>query len=333
VSTCVPSRRFDNLTDTTEFAPDEVRKVVGMAGVTARRVADDSICSSDLCFGAADQLLRELDVDRSTIDVLIMATQTQDYLMPSTSCLLQQRLGLPMTCAAFDLNLGCSAYVYGLWLASSLLSSAGIRKVLLLNGETPTRYADRGDRSVALLFGDAGSATLLESREAGNEEWSFVLHTDGSGYEDLIIRAGGFRDRFNPDPRQHSVAMNGSNVFNFTIRTIPPLIRDTLQIAGLEADAVDYYIFHQSNRFIMNHLVKKLGLPAERAPIILDQFGNTGGPSVPLTITQGALERPADRALRLMLLGYGVGLSWGSALVDLDPSARLTHCEWTGTNG
>jgi 3-oxoacyl-[acyl-carrier-protein] synthase-3 len=329
VSTCVPTRRFDNLTDTTEFAPDEVRKVVGMAGVTARRVADDSICSSDLCFGAADQLLRELDCDRGTIDVLIMATQTQDYLMPSTSCLLQQRLGLPMTCAAFDLNLGCSAYVYGLWLASSLLASSGARRILLLNGETPTRYADRGDRSVALLFGDAGSATLLEARDAGDAaDWSFVLHTDGSGYEDLIIRAGGFRDRFNPDPRQHSVAMNGSNVFNFTIRTIPPLIRDTLQIAGLETDAVDYYVFHQSNRFIMNHLIKKLGLPAERAPIILDQFGNTGGPSVPLTITQGALERPADRALRLMLLGYGVGLSWGSALVDLDPSARLTHCEW-----
>jgi 3-oxoacyl-[acyl-carrier-protein] synthase-3 len=327
----VPSRRFDNLTDTTEFAPDEVRKVVGMAGVTARRVADDSICSSDLCFGAADQLLNELDCDRSTIDVLIMATQTQDYLMPSTSCLLQQRLGLPMTCAAFDLNLGCSAYVYGLWLASSLLASSGARRILLLNGETPTRYADRGDRSVALLFGDAGSATLLEARDAG-DDWSFVLHTDGSGYEDLIIRAGGFRDRFNPDSRQHSVAMNGSNVFNFTIRTIPPLIRDTLQIAGLEADAVDYYIFHQSNRFIMNHLVKKLGLPAERAPIILDQFGNTGGPSVPLTITQGALQRPADRALRLMLLGYGVGLSWGSALVDLDPAARLTHCEWAAPN-
>jgi 3-oxoacyl-[acyl-carrier-protein] synthase-3 len=237
-----------------------------------------------------------------------------------------------MTCAAFDLNLGCSAYVYGLWLASSLLASSGARRILLLNGETPTRYADRGDRSVALLFGDAGSATLLEAREAGNGDWSFVLHTDGSGYEDLIIRAGGFRDRFNPDPRQHSVAMNGSNVFNFTIRTIPPLIRDTLQIAGLEADAVDYYVFHQSNRFIMNHLVKKLGLPAERAPIILDQFGNTGGPSVPLTITQGALERPADRSLRLMLLGYGVGLSWGSALVDLDPSARLTHCEWAAPN-
>ncbi len=330
LATCVPARRFDNIADTTEFPPDEVRKVVGMAGVSARRVADDSICSSDLCFGAADKLLSELDCDRSTIDVLIMATQTPDYVMPSSSCLLQQRLGLPTTCAAFDLNLGCSAYLYGLWLASSLLASSGFRRILLLNGETPTRYADRSDRSVALLFGDAGSATLLERREPGEaaSDWSFALHTDGAGSDDLIIRAGGFRDRFSSDPRQHHVSMNGSSVFNFTIRIIPPLIRETLELAGLAQDDVDYFIFHQSNRFIMNHLVKKVGLPAERVPIILEEFGNTGGPSVPLTITQGGLQRPADRALRLMLLGYGVGLSWGSAMVDLDSDARVLHAEW-----
>src|SRR5512134_3140264 len=177
IATCVPARRFDNVADTTEFPPDEVRKVVGMAGVSARRVADEGMCSSDLCAAAAERLLQDLGCDRSTIDVLIMATQTPDYLMPSTSCLLQQRLGLPTTCAAFDINLGCSAYVYGLWLAASLLSSSAYRKVLLLNGETPTRYADQADRSVALLFGDAGSATLLERWEPGGrpDEWAFVL--------------------------------------------------------------------------------------------------------------------------------------------------------------
>lgn len=330
VSTCVPAHRFDNVADTNEFSPDEVRKVVGMAGVSARRVADSETCSTDLCFGAAENLLNELGHDRSTIDVLIMATQTPDYFMPSSSCLLQQRLGLSASCAAFDLNLGCSAYIYGLWLAASLLATSSYRSVLLLNGETPTRYADRADRSVALLFGDAGSATLLERRDPDGDvaDWSFVLHTDGSGSEDLIIRGGGFRDRFSTDARQHYVAMNGSNVFNFTIRVIPPLIRDTLQLGGVTAEDIDYFVFHQSNRFIMNHLVKKLGLPTERAPIILEEFGNTGGPSVPLTITQGALTRPSDRSLRLMLLGYGVGLSWGSALLDFEPGACLLHGEW-----
>jgi len=335
IATCVPVHRFDNAADTTDFPPDEVRKVVGMAGIAARRVADGATCSSDLCFGAAEALFDELKCDRSSIDVLIMATQTPDYFMPSSSCLLQERLGLPTTCAAFDLSLGCSAYVYGLWLATSLLSSSNYRKILLLNGETPTRYADRADRSVALLFGDAGSATLLERRDTDDNapEWSFVLHTDGAGREDLIIRGGGFRDRFCADPRQHYVSMNGSNVFNFTIRVIPPLIRDTLALAGLAKEDIDYYVFHQSNRFIMNHLVKKIGVAPERVPIILQDLGNTGGPSVPLTITQGGLERPADRPLRLMLLGYGVGLSWGSALLDLEPGTRIVHTEWGNRGG
>ncbi len=330
VATCVPAQRFDNVADTTEFSAEEVRKVVGMAGVAARRVVEGDTCSSDLCFGAAQALLDELGIDRSTIDVLIMATQTPDYVMPSSSCLLQQRLGLSTGCAAFDLNLGCSAYIYGLWLASSLLAASPYRRILVLNGETPTRYADRADRSVALLFGDAGSATLLERREPGDEapDWSFVLHTDGAGADDLIIRAGGFRDRFCADTRQHYVSMNGSGVFNFTIRVIPPLVRDTLELAGVAKDEVDGFVFHQSNRFIMNHLVKKLALAPERVPVILEEFGNTGGPSVPLTITQGGLARPADRAARLMLLGYGVGLSWGSAMIGLEPACRLLHSEW-----
>jgi 3-oxoacyl-[acyl-carrier-protein] synthase-3 len=330
IATCVPAHRFDNIADTTEFPVEEVRKVVGMAGVSSRHVAEAGTCSSDLCFAAADKLLTETGCDRSTIDVLIMATQTPDYIMPSTSCLLQQRLGLPTSCAAFDLNLGCSAYVYALWLATSLLATAGYRRILVLNGETPTLYTDRADRSVALLFGDAGSATLLERQEGATEQgdWSFVLHTDGAGAQDLIIPAGGFRDRFNASARQHCVAMNGSNVFNFTIRVIAPLIRDTLEMAGLQKEDVDYFIFHQSNRFIMNHLVKKVGLAPDRVPLILENFGNTGGPSVPLTVTQGGLQRPADRALRLMLLGYGVGLSWGSALITLPPEARILHTEW-----
>lgn len=333
LATCVPAHRFDNVADTTEFAAEEVRKVVGMAGVSSRHVAESGTCSSDLCFAAADRLLTETGCDRATIDVLIMATQTPDYIMPSSSCLLQQRLGLSTACAAFDLNLGCSAYPYALWLASSLLATGGYRRILVLNGETPTLYTDRADRSVALLFGDAGSATLLERQDADGAPWSFVLHTDGAGSEDLIIHAGGFRDRFNADARQHCVAMNGSGVFNFTIRVVAPLIRDTLEVAGVPKEEVDYFVFHQSNRFIMNHLMKKVGLAAERVPVILENFGNTGGPSVPLTITQGALQRPADRPLTLMLLGYGVGLSWASALITLSPEARLLHMEWRGNAG
>ncbi len=329
ISTCVPSTRFDNLEDTSQFTEMEVRKVVAMAGVGARRVVDTQTCSTDLCYAAATTLIKSVDCNPDTIDGLILITQTPDYFMPSSSCLLHNRLGLSKNCASFDINLGCSGYVYGLWLAAMMLSSMSCRRVLLLHGDTPTLYADKADRSVSLLFGDAGSATLVEAAEAGAAEyWYFVLNTDGSGFADLIIEAGGFRNRFSSDPRKYCVSMNGANVFNFTITVLPPLIRDTLALSGMTREEVDYYVFHQSNQFIMNHVVKRVGLQPERVPIILKEFGNTGGPSVPLTITQGNLIRQDTRPLKLMLLGYGVGLSWGSALVTLDPPALLSHVEW-----
>jgi len=332
ISTCVPSARFDNLKDTSEFSQTEVRKVVAMAGVAARRVVDTTTCSTDLCFAAATNLLKSVDCKPETIDGLILITQTPDYFMPSSSCLLHNRLGLSKECASFDINLGCSGYVYGLWFAAMMLSSGSCRKVLLLHGDTPTLYADKADRSVSLLFGDAGSATLFEAGNSGAPDyWYFVLHTDGAGFGDLIIEAGGFRDRFSSDPRKHCVSMKGANVFNFTITVLPPLIRDTLTVSGMSLEEIDYYIFHQSNQFIMNHVIKRVGIQPERVPIILKEFGNTGGPSIPLAITQGNLTRPGERRLKLMLLGYGVGLSWGSALVHLDTSAVLSHVEWPVT--
>jgi 3-oxoacyl-[acyl-carrier-protein] synthase-3 len=210
-----------------------------------------------------------------------------------------------------------------------MLSHGGIKRALLLHGETPTRFADESDRSVSLLFGDAGSATALEM--GGPESagpWSFVLQTDGSGYEDLIIRGGGFRERFPDDKRKYCVEMNGPNIFNFSIKRVPTVIQDTLDLAGLKKEDVDYYILHQSNQFIMRHLTKKLGIPEAKVPLTLGDYGNTGGPSIPLTIVQGGLDRPAGRPLTLMLVGYGVGLSWGSALVRLEPDAALGHVEF-----
>ena len=278
IATCTPSRRFDNQKDTTKFTQDEVRKVVALAGVHERRLADDSICSSDLCLKAADCVLDSLNWSRDSIDALIMVTQSPDYFLPSTACVVQDRLGLPKDCASFDVGLGCSGYPYGLWLASMMLKSGGLRRELLLHGETPARFTDNSDRSVALLFGDAGSATAIEASDSMTvQDWHFVLRTDGSGYTDMIIEAGGFRNRFSDDVKKHCVYMNGANIFNFTIKFVPPLILDTLQHAGVEKEAIDYYIFHQSNQFIMKHLMKKPELQKEKIPIILRNFGNTGG--------------------------------------------------------
>ena len=162
-------------------------------------------------------------------------------------------------------------------------------------------------------------------------DWFFAVHTDGGGYKKMVIEAGGFRDRFNDDPRKHSVTMDGAAIFNFTIKRVPQLIEDSLRFAEIDSDAVDYFLFHQSNQFILKHLIKKSGLPIEKAPIFMREYGNTGGVSVPMAFTLGGLDRPADRALRTLLLGYGVGLSWGSALVDLDPDAILDHVELDNT--
>lgn len=326
ICSSVPQRCFDNLTETTAFEAGEVDKVVRMAGVRTRHLAAPTTCSSDLCVLAAQQVLRQLSWSPDSVDALIFVTQTPDYLLPSTACLAHQRLGLSDRCASFDVGLGCSGYPYGLWLAAMMLGNGSFKRVLLLHGETPTRFSDNTDRAVALLFGDAGSATALE---AGTTDpaarWWFSLHTDGTGWRDLIIEGGGFRDRQPEDRRKLFVAMNGANVFNFTIKRVPPLVEETLQGAAIAAEAIDYFIFHQSNLFIMRHLARKLQIPESKLPLTIQQFGSVGGPSIPLTITQGKLVRPADRAIRMMLVGYGVGLSWGSALVDLGPDTILDH--------
>jgi 3-oxoacyl-[acyl-carrier-protein] synthase III len=328
IGTCVPSRRFNNLRDTTQFDPVEVQKVVAMAGIEERRLAGDGVCSTDLCAAAARALLDKLGWEPGSIDALIMVTQTPDYILPSAACVLHQVLGLTDPCAAFDLGLGCSGYPYALWLATMMLRTNGFRRVLLCHGETPSRYAHPSNRAVSLLFGDAGSATALElPLEPGAPPWFFALHTDGAGWKDMLIEGGGFRDRFPTDAMKHYVQMQGSSVFNFTIKRLPALISETLQAAALGVEAVDYFIFHQSNRYIIQHVLAKSKIPAPKAPLTLKEFGNPGGPSVPLTITQGALDRSAPRDLRLMLLGYGVGLSWASALVHLPADAVLEHVE------
>jgi 3-oxoacyl-[acyl-carrier-protein] synthase-3 len=328
ITSCVPARCFDNLHETLAFDKEEVEKVVRLAGVKTRYLAPESVCSSDLCLAAARDALDALKWPPESIDGLIMVTQSPDYFLPSTACLIHRDLKLADSCAAFDVGLGCSGYTYGLWMAAMMLQSPGFRRVLLLHGETPARFASQSDRAVALLFGDAGSATAIEAGNGDSDRrWWFNLHTDGTGYDVLIIEGGGFRDRFPEDPKKHCVHMNGTGIFNFTIKRVPPLVENTLAAAGVGKEQVDYFIFHQSNLFIMRHLAKKCGLPEDRIPLTIGEFGSTGGPSVPLTIAKGGLTRPADRPLQLLLLAYGVGLSWGSALVDLPPGAVLNHVQ------
>jgi 3-oxoacyl-[acyl-carrier-protein] synthase III len=325
VSTCVPARVVRNLDDDLGFDPDEVRKVVQMAGVRERRVVDEGVTSADLCFEAAESLLQQLQWPRESISGLIFVTQSPDYFLPSTACVVHQWLNLSDECAAFDLGLGCSGYPYGLYLAATMLRAGGHQRILMLHGETPSRFVAPDDQATKLLFGDAGSATALELSPQGDGH--FCLHTDGSGHAGLIIRGGAFRDRAPADARDLSLRMDGAGIFNFTIKRVPPLIRDALELSGTAVDQIDAYLFHQSNRFIMKHLMKKCALPEARVPMTIESHGNCGGPSVAVTMTQ-MLPAQRDKNLKLMLLGYGVGLSWGAAVVDLDPQAALLHRDY-----
>lgn len=325
VVSCAPRATFDNVTDAAQFPRDDVRKVVAMAGVARRRVASAEQCSSDLCVAAAARLLEELGWSRDSIDGLVFVTQTPDYHLPSTACVVHKRLELGDGCAAFDVGLGCSGYPYGLWLGHMMVSSGGLRRVLVLHGETPTKFTTDSDRATYLLFGDAGSATAIEG--AAGARAAFVLHSDGQGLEDLIVRGGGFRERFAADPRRHYLEMDGPGLFNFTIKRVPLLVEDTLALDGRAAGDVDYWVLHQSNKFMMMHLAKKLALPSERVPLTLGEFGNTGGASVPLTLTNALPAAPRDRPLSVMMIGYGVGLSWGSALAEIHPDIPLAHVD------
>jgi len=328
VSTCVPPTRVDNLDLGERYGAEDVRKVVSMAGVRHRHVVGDELTAVDLCTEAARRLLDQLGWAPESVTGLIMVTQSPDHFLPSSACVVHAKLGLPIECAAFDMGLGCSGYPYGLYIAATMLKAGGQQRILVLHGETPSRFVHPDDHATTLLFGDAGSATALEAVPAdasGGEPASFGLFTDGSGADGLIIRGGAFRDRNPADPRDLCVRMDGAGIFNFTIKRVPPLVNDTLAFAGLTVPDIDAYLFHQSNRFIMKHLMKKCGLPDDRVPFTIEDTGNCGGPSVAVTLTRSLAERERDRPLRLMLLGYGVGLSWSSAIVMLPPDAVLLH--------
>lgn len=329
---CVPEKEVSNEKDYSWFDPTEIRKITAMAGIKSRRVADEKTCTSDLCRAAASWLMQRIGWDPATVDGLILVTQTQDYVMPSTSCVLQHQLGLPETCAAFDVNLGCSAYVYGMWLANSLLTSKACRRILLLTGETPSKFVDPKDRATALIFGDAGSATALEATDDAGMQAHYVMMTDGKGAADLIIPGGMFRERFPEDRSRYCVSMNGAHVFDFTRNRVPPLINDLLALSRKAPADYAYFVFHQANEYLIKFLAGRAGIALDKVPLSIGKFGNTGAASVPLTLAlAGTPQGTNGHPYQVMLLGFGVGLSWGGVSLGLPPDCFLDHFFYTAS--
>lgn len=300
-------------------------------GLKARHITVKDECASDLCEHAANYLLSKLDYSPSTVDCLIMVTQTPDYFQPATSCVLHGRLGLTKDCAALDINLGCSGYVYGLWLSSMMISGGDCKRVLLLAGDTLSRCVSSEDSAVAPLFGDAGSATILESSQLGHQI-NFALHSDGKGYQHLIVSAGAFRKKSPKTDAEMSESeisnrvgeeylyMNGAEIFNFSIREVPPLVEEILTISGWPKDEVDSYIFHQANKFILTNIARKLQIPIEKAPYnVFEKFGNQSSASIPATICHNLSPVVSSKSINVVLAGFGAGLSWAACALPLGP--------------
>lgn len=325
----VPANLILNYEQIQYFDKEEVKEIVDKIGVIERRFADERTCSSDLCYAAAEKLLTEMNVNRQEIELLVFISQTPDYRMPATSVLLQDRLGLPTSVMTLDINLGCSAFIYGLTVVYSMIAAGVVRKALLLDGETRSKVYSLKDRKTAFLFGDGGVAALVEQDKRFGKSW-FSLNSDGSRESLIKIPAGGYRKMSSIETLQEKVVdeygnirteeqgfMNGADVFNFVIREVPRDFYRVLDYSSLDASAIDYFVFHQANSYINGFLSSKLKLPENKVPATINKFGNTSSVSIPLTIVS-ELRNKLSGSKRLLLSGFGVGLSWGTSILNLE---------------
>jgi len=298
-------------------------------GVETRRVAARGVTTSDLCVTAAERLLGDLGWDRSDIELLVFVSQSRDYLVPTTACIVQDRLQLPHSCMAMDIGLGCSGYVYGLSSVAGMMQSGAIRKALLMVGDISTLTTSYRDKSTYPLFGDVGTVTPLEF-DPGAPPMHFNLQTDGSGHKALMIRDGGARNVMSRKSfdikkvgdgiwrsRLH-LELDGIEVFNFTLREVAPNLKKLLAATGGSLDGIDYVVFHQANRLINETLRKMLKLDPAKVPYSIREFGNTSGASVPLTMIHALKDQLRSERNKLLLSAFGVGLSWGSAIVETE---------------
>ncbi len=335
VAACVPNNLVKTI-DLEMFSEKDALVFSQNTGINQRYVSDGTICASDLCFQAAENIIAKLNWQKEEIDVLIFVSQSPDYILPATSNLLQNRLGLSKDCFCLDISLGCSGYIYGLSLVSNLLQNSKFNKGLLLVGDTISTYTSSEDKSVHPLFGDAGTATAIKFDDKKPSKWNFDIGTDGSGLEAIKVKDGGARNRTKVNSfdyhyikkedetagkrRAVDLHLNGIDVFNFAIKTAPNSIKNILEETGSIIENIDYFFLHQANLFMNETIRKRLKIEREKAPYSIENFGNTNGASIPLTIVQLLKDKSIEKELKVIMCGFGVGLSWGSVMMDLEKS-------------
>ncbi len=324
ISVHLPEHRLTNQDLEKEFPDWTVEKIAGKTGITERRIAAADEFSSDLAIAAGLKLLAEHEIAPSSIDFLIVCTQTPDHLLPSTSLLVHAGLGLRPEVGAFDMTLGCSGYVYGLGVAKALIESRQAERVLLITADTYSKLLNPADRSVRTIFGDAATATLLVRGDRGIG--AVVYGSDGSGASALVVPDGGLApsSRFphatassrDLEPSGYDLYMDGPTVFNFSLRVVPESVERLLRAADLELGDIDTWVLHQANAFMLGHLRRKLGIPEDRFVVDMADVGNTVSSSIPIALGRAMDAGRMGPGSRTALVGFGVGLSWAAAVVD-----------------
>lgn len=325
--TCVvPQNRVTVESFSAVFGKEIPEKFSVGTGIKAMYKALPEQTASDLATAAAQRLFEQCGIDRQEIGLMLLVTQSPDYRRPSSASVVQKRLELPIDCSCMEINLGCSGFVYGIQTAMSLMNTSDMKYGLLLMGETASKLVDPLDKSIVMMYGDAGAAILLEKTDE-EINTTTLLRSDGSRYKAIILPAGGFRD-MNPGHERfmcsdgierslYDIYMDGSSVFSFSITDVPKALNDYLEYTGTNPADYDTFIFHQANEFIIKQLIRKLKLKKESVPISLDRYGNTGGISIPLTLCDAYGESESE-VKRVLMAGFGIGLSWGVTSLPID---------------
>ncbi len=328
LAACVPKNEISNQ-DYDWISEKERDLLIKTIGVDKRRVAPEGMTTSDLAFEAAEKLLADLQWDKKEIDMLIFVSQSGDYIIPATAPILQDRLKLPKTCLSFDIGLGCSGYVYGLSIASNMMAAGFIKKALLLVGDLSNVTSSYKDKSTYPLFGDAATATALQ-HDINAPSMPFNLQTDGAGHKAIMIRDGGVRHLVNENSLKSekitegierapmNIILDGVEVFNFSLREVVPNIKKLLKETGGSLDDFDYLLFHQANKLINNTIRKMLKADPAKVPFSIQDFGNTSSASIPLTLVSQLRDELQNRKMKLLLSAFGIGLSWGTTIIETD---------------
>lgn len=325
ISSVIPNYELSLLDENNLYNGDKKRinRIINSSGFLKRRIVNDKTTCSDLCYQAANDLILNLNIDKNSIDALLFISYTPDYIMPATSYVLHKKLELSQNCIVMDIPQACSGYVIGLLQASMLLNS-GCKRVLLLVGDTFSKFSDMFINNTAPIFGDAGTATLIEYDNNASASY-FSINSDGNGYDALICQNGGFRnipkkeDFYTNGNYKYESKMDGGRIFDFTMENIAPSIENLLKFSNINIENIDKVIFHQANKFIIENIARKLNISDDKYTTeTLTNYGNQCGASIPCTISHTLSKLASANKFKCILSGFGVGLSWANAIINLD---------------